>query len=221
MSSAGGSSSGGPTSGGSNGSGGASSGGATSGGGNGSGGANSGGATSGGSSGNGGSSSSNPCSAAGLVWKTGKKTNYESYPDPGSDECIIFNDCTWAGWFAGCTEQPTEEWVEEHNIAANFSGFSSIQGTTSASSPGPRRWSSRCMTPAATAIAAVAVQRTRAAPTRSSTWRNTPTRGGACRMGISNGPILAPQQISLAIDCAAWSYPLRTCPLVFLSPSKR
>lgn len=60
------------------------------------------------------------CDAAGLVWKTGHKTNYESYPDPGSPECIEYNGCTWAGQFATCNGTQTEEWVEEHNIVAMF-----------------------------------------------------------------------------------------------------
>lgn len=60
------------------------------------------------------------CSAAGLVWQTGKKTNYTSYPDPGGEECIKYNGCMWAGYFAGCNGQQSEEWVEATNIAAVF-----------------------------------------------------------------------------------------------------
>ena len=45
-------------------------------------------------------------------------TNFTSYPDPGSDECIKFNGCTWAGQFAGIDGKQTEEWVKAHNIAA-------------------------------------------------------------------------------------------------------
>ena len=29
-------------------------------------------------------------------WYSAHLTNYESYPDPGSDECILYNGCTWA-----------------------------------------------------------------------------------------------------------------------------
>ncbi len=60
------------------------------------------------------------CSAAGLAWQTGKKTNYTSYPDPGGEECIKYNGCMWAGYFAGCNGQQSEEWVEATNIAAVF-----------------------------------------------------------------------------------------------------
>lgn len=94
----------------------------TSSGGSSSGGTSSGGSSSGGS-GSGGSSGGDPCSAAGLAWKSGKKTNYTSYPDPGSEECIYYNGCQWAGQFAGCSGQKSEAWVASHNIAALFPGF--------------------------------------------------------------------------------------------------
>ncbi len=45
-------------------------------------------------------------------------TWYTSYPDPGSEECIVYNGCTWAGYFAGVEGKMPEDWVEEHNIAA-------------------------------------------------------------------------------------------------------
>ncbi len=48
---------------------------------------------------------------ANLTW-------YTSYPDPGSEECIVYNGCQWAGYFAGVDGQMSETWVEEHNIAA-------------------------------------------------------------------------------------------------------
>ena len=60
------------------------------------------------------------CDDAGLVWKSGKKTTYTSYPDPNSEECIVYNGCMWAGWFANCDEQQSEAWVETHDIAAMF-----------------------------------------------------------------------------------------------------
>jgi len=60
------------------------------------------------------------CDDAGLVWKSGKKTNYTSYPDPGSEECVVYNGCMWAGWFANCDDQQSEAWVEAHDIAAMF-----------------------------------------------------------------------------------------------------
>ena len=52
------------------------------------------------------------------VWNRARLTNYTSWPDPGSEECIEYNGCTWAGWFAGLEDQQTEQWVSEHNIIA-------------------------------------------------------------------------------------------------------
>ncbi|HEU5074981.1 MAG TPA: hypothetical protein VFU02_12415, partial [Polyangiaceae bacterium] len=60
------------------------------------------------------------CDDATLVWKSGRKTHYTSYPDPGSEECVVYNGCMWAGWFAHCDDQQSEAWVETHDIAAMF-----------------------------------------------------------------------------------------------------
>jgi len=80
-----------------------------------------GGTASGGSGGSGGTGvSGDPCSAPGLVWKSARKTNFESYPDPGSEECIEYNGCTWAGQFAFCDGTKPEDWVSAHDIAAVF-----------------------------------------------------------------------------------------------------
>jgi hypothetical protein len=57
-------------------------------------------------------------SNAGLVWRSANLTNFTSYPEPGSAECIDFNGCTWAGYFAGLDGQQSVEWVERTNIAA-------------------------------------------------------------------------------------------------------
>jgi hypothetical protein len=54
----------------------------------------------------------------GLVWRRANLTNFESYPDPGSDECIHFNGCTWAGYFAFVSGKQSEDWVRNNNIAA-------------------------------------------------------------------------------------------------------
>jgi hypothetical protein len=56
-----------------------------------------------------------------LAFQWANATNYTSYPDPGSEECILFNGCEWAGYFAAVEGQQTEEWVEAHNIVAFFS----------------------------------------------------------------------------------------------------
>ncbi len=98
-----------------------SSGGSLSSGGSSSGGTSSGGTASGGtSSGGTGGVSTEACNQAGLTWLTANKTHYESYPDPGSPECIEYNGCTWAGQFATCDGVLPEEWVASHNIAALF-----------------------------------------------------------------------------------------------------
>ncbi len=54
----------------------------------------------------------------GLVWSQANLTNYTSYPDPNSEECIEYNGCTWAGYFAALDEQQTPEWVQANNIIA-------------------------------------------------------------------------------------------------------
>jgi hypothetical protein len=67
------------------------------------------------------------CDAPGLTWKTANKTNYTSYPDPGSEECIKYNGCTWAGQFAGCNGTKPEAWVSAHNIVAAFPDFNALK----------------------------------------------------------------------------------------------
>ncbi len=60
------------------------------------------------------------CDSPGLVWRSAHKTNYTSYPDPGSAECIQYNGCTWAGMFAACPGVKSKAWVMSHNIVAVF-----------------------------------------------------------------------------------------------------
>jgi hypothetical protein len=55
---------------------------------------------------------------SGASWRQANLTWFTSYPDPGSEECIEYNGCLWAGYFAGVNGQQTEEWVAAHNIAA-------------------------------------------------------------------------------------------------------
>ncbi|MAM88548.1 MAG: hypothetical protein CME36_14685 [unclassified Hahellaceae] len=54
----------------------------------------------------------------GLVWKRANLTNYTSYPDPGSDECVNYNGCMWAGYFAFLNGKQSPDWVSANNIAA-------------------------------------------------------------------------------------------------------
>ena len=51
-------------------------------------------------------------------WRKAALTSYTSYPEPGSEECIAYNGCTWAGQFYGLAEAQSREWVAAHNIAA-------------------------------------------------------------------------------------------------------
>ncbi len=75
----------------------------------------------------GGSSSTAVCNSAALTWKSANKTNYTSYPDPGSEECIKYNGCTWAGQFAACDGTKPEAWVAAHNIVSAFPDFSALK----------------------------------------------------------------------------------------------
>ena len=61
------------------------------------------------------------CDSPGLVWQTANKTNYTSYPEPGSEECIKYSGCKYQGQFSACgDERKPLAWVKAHNIAAFF-----------------------------------------------------------------------------------------------------
>lgn len=62
------------------------------------------------------SKSSSSTAKADTVWNKAYLTWYISWPDPGSEECVVYNGCEWAGYFAGLENQQTEQWVSEHNI---------------------------------------------------------------------------------------------------------
>jgi hypothetical protein len=67
------------------------------------------------------------CGAPGLVWRTASKTTFTSYPDPGSDDCIKYSGCQYAGMFAACTSiVKSKAWVQAHNIAAVFPDFGAL-----------------------------------------------------------------------------------------------
>ncbi|MEE9319966.1 MAG: hypothetical protein V3U76_05925 [Granulosicoccus sp.] len=51
-------------------------------------------------------------------WYTAGLTYYTSYPDPGSEECIEYNGCKWAGQFYGLEDTMSRQWVENNNIVA-------------------------------------------------------------------------------------------------------
>ena len=59
---------------------------------------------------------SSAAAGADTVWNKAYLTWYISWPEPESEECIEYNGCEWAGYFAGLSDQQTEEWVSEHNI---------------------------------------------------------------------------------------------------------
>jgi hypothetical protein len=61
-------------------------------------------------------SSESDATVADTVWNKAYLTWYISWPDPGSEECVKYNGCEWAGYFAGLENQQTEQWVSEHNI---------------------------------------------------------------------------------------------------------
>ncbi len=66
-----------------------------------------------------------------LEWREANLTWYESYPEEGSEECIEFNGCEWAGWFAGLPDQMSPEWVAANNIASVHSDvFGEYNGKT-------------------------------------------------------------------------------------------
>lgn len=67
-----------------------------------------------------GQSAADRCSDSALTWRTGNKTNYTSYPEPGSQECIELSGCKYQGMFAACEETKSEDWVSKHNIVAIY-----------------------------------------------------------------------------------------------------
>jgi hypothetical protein len=52
------------------------------------------------------------------TWRRANLTNFTSYPDPNSEECIEYNGCYWAGQFAFVSGKQPESWVQANNIAA-------------------------------------------------------------------------------------------------------
>jgi hypothetical protein len=67
------------------------------------------------------------CDQPGLVWKSANKTNYTSYPEPGSEECVKFSGCLYEGLFAACEQKRSLEWVKSHNIVAAFPDLKTLE----------------------------------------------------------------------------------------------
>lgn len=67
------------------------------------------------------------CAGASLVWHPASKTSYESYPAPGSEECIKFSGCKYEGLFTACKDKHPLSWVQSHNIVAVFPNFGALR----------------------------------------------------------------------------------------------
>ncbi len=52
------------------------------------------------------------------AWHRARLTSYQSYPAQGSEECVAYNGCAWAGQFYGLPAVHTEDWVAAHDIVA-------------------------------------------------------------------------------------------------------
>jgi hypothetical protein len=79
------------------------------------------------STGTGGAAPTSACDDPALTWKTGAKTNFTSYPTPGSAECIQYSGCMYEGEFAGCDQTEPLAWVMSHNIVAAFPDFTALK----------------------------------------------------------------------------------------------
>jgi hypothetical protein len=75
----------------------------------------------------GGSATGTGCDAPGLVWKTAAKTNFVSYPAPGSAECIQYSGCMYEGQFAACDKTEPLSWVKTHNIVSVFPDLKTLK----------------------------------------------------------------------------------------------
>jgi hypothetical protein len=62
----------------------------------------------------------------GLQWKTANETNFTSYPDPNSPECIQFSGCQYEGQFAACPVTEPQDWVMSHNIVSIYPNYGSL-----------------------------------------------------------------------------------------------
>ena len=68
----------------------------------------------------GGGGGATDCNSPDLVWRTANKTNFTSYPDPGSEECTRYNGCAYEGQFSACSQTEPVSWVKSHNIVSVF-----------------------------------------------------------------------------------------------------
>jgi hypothetical protein len=73
------------------------------------------------------STATSRCETPGLVWKTANKTEFTSYPTPGSEECIKYSGCLYEGMFAGCGPTMPLSWVQSHDIVSVFPDFATLK----------------------------------------------------------------------------------------------
>ena len=65
-----------------------------------------------------------------LNWRKAEMTWYESYPEPGSEECIKYNGCFWEGKFTYFgDEKKSLEWVANtHILSVHSKDFEKYKG---------------------------------------------------------------------------------------------
>jgi hypothetical protein len=66
------------------------------------------------------------CSTA-TNWQDGNETVFESYPPPGSAECVQYSGCQYEGQFQACSQTLPKSWVQSHNIFSVFPNLSQYQ----------------------------------------------------------------------------------------------
>jgi hypothetical protein len=65
-----------------------------------------------------------------LSWRKANMTWYESYPEPGSEECIKYNGCFWEGKFTlyGDEKKPLEWVANTHILSVHSKDFEKYKG---------------------------------------------------------------------------------------------
>lgn len=53
-------------------------------------------------------------------WSKANLTSFESFPVPGSEECVKYNGCAYPGMFEFVGGAQTLDWVKSHNILAIY-----------------------------------------------------------------------------------------------------
>lgn len=65
-----------------------------------------------------------------LTWSKAEMTWYESYPEPGSEECIKYNGCFWEGKFSyfGDEKKPLDWVANTHILSVHSKDFEQYKG---------------------------------------------------------------------------------------------